>query len=134
MFECMPIAALKLALEEDAAAAALDALDSPAERDDAAALVAETKCEDMPAMALDALDALVEPEDGLLRRVCQFSVTARYGTGAYVAVLLPDAAELVALLLEADELAGCVTANAPLVPNSLLMLLYEMRWQQSWTG
>lgn len=45
------------------------------------------------------------------------------GMGTYVAALLPDAAELAALLLEADELTGCVTAKAPLVPDTLLMLL-----------
>lgn len=45
--------------------------------------------------------------------------------------MLPDAAELAALLvLEADELTGCVTPKAPLVPKTLLMLLYQKSWQQ----
>ena len=41
-----------------------------------------------------------------------------------MAVVLPDAAELVALALEADELIGSATAKALLVPTTLLTLLY----------
>ena len=70
----MPAAALKLVLEEDAAAAALEALEAPAEAALAAELVADTKFEERLATALDALDAALPvtadvPDDGLLRRI-----------------------------------------------------------------
>ena len=65
---------MKLALEEDAAAAALEALETPAEAALAAELVADTKFEERLATALDALDAALPvtadvPDDGLLRRI-----------------------------------------------------------------
>ena len=65
---------MKLALEEDAAAAALEALETPAEAALAAELVADTKFEERLATALDALDAALPvtadvPDDGLLRHI-----------------------------------------------------------------
>ena len=65
---------MKLVLEEDAAAAALEALEAPAEAALAAELVADTKFEERLATALDALDAALPvtadvPDDGLLRRI-----------------------------------------------------------------
>lgn len=82
MLEWVPVAALKLALEEDAAAAALDALETPEEADDSAALVAETKCDDRLAAALDALETAlvtpVAPEAEPLRRTHQRGVTFPY--------------------------------------------------------
>ncbi|VDC05764.1 unnamed protein product [Peniophora sp. CBMAI 1063] len=127
MFECTPTAALKLALDDDAAAADCDALEAP---DDAAELAADTMFEERLLTALDALEAALvaadEPADSPLRngRVGS-TMTTEHGRKTYGAVLLPEAAELTALLevLEADELTGCVTPKAPLVPKTLLMLL-----------
>lgn len=72
MFDCTPTAALKLALDEDAAAADPDALEAPDEAAEAGVLEAETNCEVGPvAEPLAALDAALavaaEPEDTPLR-------------------------------------------------------------------